>query len=204
MSDIAFPSLTQGVVQVLRWRVIAPAQEFRSPFDGSIQTGDTQGPRWGASLELRRFEEADAVELQAFAVKLRGKVNRALIHNFGRPAPRGTITTTGVTVDGAVAAGATQLSLSGCGAGGTLLTGDFLGIGGQLLMVVDGPYTADGGGDMADVLFEHPLRAAVADLAAVTLLAPTCRMVLLAPEVDWLVSAPVVTEMPMEFEESLT
>lgn len=202
MSDVAFPDIE--VVQSIRWRVIAPAQEFRSPFDGSIQTGDTQGPRWGASLQLIPMFESDAVELQAFAVKLRGKVNRALIHNFGRPAPRGTISTSGVTVDGAVSAGATQLSLQGCGNATTLLTGDFLGIDGQLLMVVDGPYTATAGGDMADVLFEHPLRAAVADNAAVTLTAPTCRMVLLSPELDWLVSAPVVTEMGMEFEESLT
>jgi hypothetical protein len=203
MSDIAFPTLTHGAVQVLRWRVIARTQEFRSPFDGTVQTGDTQGPRWGASLDLRRMEEADAVVMQAFLVKLRGKVNRALIQNFGRPVPRGTIALSGVTVNGALAAGATQLTLAGCGDTKTLLTGDFLGVGGQLLMVVDGPYTSDAAGAMANVLFEHPLRAAVSDTAAVTTNTPTGRMVLLAQESDWMVSAPVITQMSLEFEEAM-
>ena len=203
MSDITFPVLSVGAVAILRWRVIAPTQEFRSPFDGSVQTSATQGPRWGCSLQLRRMEEADAVEMQAFLTKLRGKVNRALVHNFARPVPRGTIEVSGVTVDGAVAAGATQLSLSGCGNAKTLLTGDFFGVGGQLLMAVDGPYTSSAGGDMANVVFEHPLRAAVLDNAAVTLTKPTCRMLLLAPEAEWMVSAPVVSEMGLEFEEAL-
>jgi len=105
---------------------------------------------------------------------------------------------------GAVAAGATTLSLQGCGNATTLFTGDFFGVGGQLLMAVDGPYTATAGGDMANVVFEHPLRAAVLDSAAVTLAAPTCRMLLLAHELEWMVSAPVVTEMSLDFEESLT
>ncbi len=203
MSDITFPVLSRDTVCRMTWRVIAPAQEFRSPFDGSVQTGDTQGPRWGCSVQIRPMKEADAVEMQAFLLKLRGKVNRALVHNFARPVPRGTITVSGVTVDGAVAAGATQLSLQGCGNAKTLETGDFLGVGDQLLMVVDGPYTSTAGGDMANVVFEHPLRAAVLDGAAVTLTKPTCRMLLLSDSSEWMVTAPVISEMGFEFEEAL-
>lgn len=201
MSDIAYPTLSEETVQTLRWRVIAPTQEFRSPFDGSVQTGDTQGPRWGASLQLRPMAEADAVEMQAFLVRLRGKVNRALIYNFARFVPRGTITTSGVTVNGALSAGATQLTLAGCGNAKTLLTGDFLGVGGQLLMVVNGPYTSTAGGDMANVVFEHPLRAAVVHGAAVTLTKPTCRALLVGEEGGWDVTAPVISAMSLEFEE---
>lgn len=203
MADITFPVLSEETVATMRWRVIAPSQEFRSPFDGSVQTGDTQGPRWGVSVQIRPMKEADAVEMQSFLVKLRGKVNRALVHNFARPVPRGTIEVSGVTVDGAVSAGATQLSLQGCGNAKTLLTGDFFGVGDQLLMVVDGPYTATAGGDMANVVFEHPLRAAVADAAAVTLTKPTCRMLLVSGDSEWMVSAPVISEMGFEFEEAL-
>jgi len=203
MSDIAFPTLSRDVVQTLRWRIIAPTQEFRSPFDGTTQTGDTQGPRWGASLKLRWMTEADAVEMQAFVAKLRGKVNRALLHSFNRPTPRGTTNVSGVTLDGNVSAGASQLSLAGCGAAKTLFTGDFIGVGGQLLMVVDGPYTADGSGDIANVVFEHPLRAAATTGASVTLTKPTCRMLLTSAISEWLVTAPLVTEMAFEFEEAL-
>ena len=202
MSDIAYPVLSRDTVQILRWRVIAPAQSHRSPFDGTLQTGATQGPRWGASLTLRRMEEADIAEMQAFAVKLRGQANRALLYNFARSVPRGTITTSGVTVNGALAIGATQLTLAGCGNTKTLLTGDWIGLGGQLLMVVDGPYTSDAAGAMANVVFEHPLRAVVSSGAAVTLTKPTCRMVQISPEIDWSTVAPVISEIGFEFDES--
>ena len=204
MSDIAYPTLSRETVQALRWRVIAPSQVFRSPFDGSVQTGATQGPRWGASLSLRRMEEADIAEMQAFAVKLRGQANRALLYNFARSVPRGTITTSGVTVNGALAIGATQLTLAGCGNTKTLLTGDFLGVGGQLLMVVNGPYTSDAAGAMANVVFEHPLRAAVSSGAAVTLTKPTCRMVQTSSEIEWSTVAPVISEIGFEFEEAFS
>jgi len=204
MADIAYPTLSRETVQALRWRVIAPSQVFRSPFDGSVQTGATQGPRLGASLSLIPMQEADIVEMQAFAMKLRGKANRALIYNFARNVPRGTITTSGVTVNGALAVGATQLTLAGCGNTKTLLTGDFLGVGGQLLMVVDGPYTSDGAGAMANVVFEHPLRAAVSSGAAVTLTKPTCRMICTSDWIEWSTVAPVISEIGFEFEEAFS
>jgi len=203
MSDITYPVLSRETLQTLRWRVIAPAQSHRSPFDGSLQTGATQGPRWGASLSLNGMEEADIVEMQAFAVKLRGQANRALIHNFARSVPRGTITVSGVTVNGALAIGATQLTLAGCGNTKTLLTGDWIGVGGQLLMVVDGPYTSDGAGAMANVVFEHPLRAAVSSGAAVTLTKPTCRMVQVSSDIEWSTVGPLISQIGFEFEEAM-
>jgi hypothetical protein len=204
MSDIAYPTLSRETVQALGWRIIAPTQVSRSPFDGSVQTGATQGPRWGAMLSLRRMPEADIVEMQAFAAKLRGRANRALIYNFARSVPRGTITTSGVTVNGALAVGATQLTLAGCGNAKTLLTGDFIGVGGQLLMVVDGPYTSTAGGAMANVVFEHPLRAAVSSGAAVTLTKPTCRMISTSDEIDWHTVRPLISEIGFEFEEAFS
>jgi hypothetical protein len=78
-----------------------------------------------------------------------------------------------------------------------------MGIGGQLLMVVDGPYTSDAAGAMANVLFGHPLRAAVSSGAAVTLTKPTCRMVLASSDIEWTTVAPVISEMWFEFEEAI-
>jgi len=201
MADLAWPSLARSVARVLRWEVIAPAEAFRSPLDGTLQTGASQGPRWGASVNVRVMAEADAVELQAFAAKLRGKANRVLLPYLGRLVPRGTINTSGVTVNGALALGATQATLAGCGNAKTLLTGDWMSIGGQLLMMVDGPYTSTAGGAMANVKFEHPLRAAVSDAAAVTLSSPTCRMVCTGL-LGWETRAPTLTEFAgFEFEE---
>ena len=203
MSDIALPSIS-GLVDSLLWRVIAPTQQFRSPVDGSLQTGDTQGPRWGAQIKLRDDLDVDEVqELQGFLLQLRGMVNRALVPNLARSSPRGSISTVGVTVDGDVSAGSTQLSLSGCGASGTLVTGDFFKVGDQVLMVVGGPYVADGSGDMANVSFEHPLRADVSDTASVTLSSPACRMVLISDDAGWTVSPGGYFGMTLEFEEAL-
>ena len=205
MSDISFPTLSRGAVAVLNWQLVAPAEMFRSPFDGSLQTGSTQGPRWAATLSLRPMAEADAVEIQAMLAKLRGQANRLLVPYFGRTVPRGTITTSGVTVDGAVAQGASQLNLAGCGNAKTLKTGDFFSVAGELKMVVDGPYTADASGNMASVKFEPPSRAAWSDTAAVTLSSPTCTMVTKSSGYGWTTRQALITEIDsLELEEDLT
>lgn len=205
MTDIAFPTLSRSAVRVLRWLLVAPAQMFRSPLDGTLQTGATQGPRWEAVLNFRPMTEADAVEIQAFKAKMRGQANRALVPYSGRLVPRGTITTGGVTVNGALSAGASQLTLAGCGNTKTLLTGDFFSLGGEFKMAVDGPYTSDAGGAMANVKFEPPLRAAVSNGAAVTLSSPTCKMVQKSAETGWSTSPPKITDNDaMAFEEAFT
>lgn len=205
MTDIAFPALARETVRVLQWSLVAPAQAFRSPFDGTLQTGSTQGPRWEAVLSFRPMVEADAVEIQAFKAKLRGQANRALVPYTARRVPRGTITTSGVTVNGALSAGASQLTLAGCGNAKTLLTGDYFSVGGEFKMVVDGPYTSTAGGAMSNVKFEPPLRAAVSNGASVTLSSPTCRMVQKAADTGWRTGAPTLTENDdMAFEEAFT
>jgi hypothetical protein len=203
MTDIALPTFARGIVQVHRQICVGPAQAYESPFDGSLQTGASMGPRWECSLSIRPMTEDDAVELEAWIMKLRGQANRALLPYFKRQTPRGTISTSGVTLDGALAAGATQCSLAGCGNAGTLKTGDMMKIGDQMVMAVDGPYTADASGNMANVVFEYPLRAAALTGASVTLNAPTLRYVLKQPEAGWESRAPVITEFfGMDFREA--
>ncbi len=203
MADIAFPSLSTAVVSAARLTCLAPAQFYRSPFDGTLQTGATQGPRWLMSLSLRRLLEADAVSLRAYIMKLRGQTNRALLPVFERPTPKGTIALSGVTVNGALAAGATQATLAGAGNTKTLLTGDYMKLGDQIVMVVDGPYTSDAAGAMASVKFEYPLRAAVSSGASVTLNQPTMRMVLRSAEAGWETGPGVISEIAgLDFEES--
>lgn len=203
MADIALPTLSRSAVSVLRWLLVAPAQVFRSPLDGTLQTGATQGPRWEAVLQFRPMGEADAADIQAFKAKMRGQANRALIPYVARTVPRGTITTSGVTVNGALSAGASQLTLAGCGNTKTLLNGDFFSVGGEFKVVVDGPYTSDAAGAMANVKFEPPLRAAVSTGAAVTLSSPTCKMVQKSAESGWSTDAAKITDNDaIAFEEA--
>lgn len=203
MTDIVFPTLTRSAPPEVQWRHKSVAQIFQSPFDGSTQTGSFHFGSWYCAMTWPNLEEADASLLQAFLMKLRGRANRALVHNFARPVPRGTINLSGVTVNGALSAGASQLTLAGCGNAKTLLTGDFFSVGGEFKMVVDGPYTSDAGGAMANVKFEPPLRAAVSNGAAVTLDKPTCTMMVVDPEaLGWSTRAPILTDVPLEFMEA--
>lgn len=204
MSDIAFPAVASDSVQVLRWIVVRPAQLFRSPLDGTIQTGATQGPRWDAVITLIPFTESDAVEVEAFLAKL-GQGNRALIPYFKRARPRGSINLSSVVVNGSLSAGATQLTIAGAGTTTTLLTGDCFSIGGEFKMVVDGPYTSDGTGVMANVKFEPPLRAAVSNGSSVILDTPTVRMILRSPEAQWNTGAALMTQFEsLAFEEAFS
>lgn len=201
MSNIAFPTITYAAPPSIEWRIEEVAQTFTSPLDGSTQTGGLLSAKWGCSFQLQPLMEDDAAAVQAFLVKLRGFANRALIKNFARPVPRGSIALAGVTVDGAVAQGASVLSLANCGAAATLKTGDFFSVAGELKMVVDGPYTADGSGDMANVAFEPPSRAAWSDAASVTLNGPTCVMRLASPRAAWTTRVGKLTEISLEFVE---
>lgn len=209
MSNIAFPSLSalRDSPPSLDWRLISNTQVFTSDLSGSVQTLELPGSRWACDIPWADLEEDDAALLQAFLAKLRGQANRALIHNFARPVPRGTINRSGVTVDSLVSplagpsAGATEVTLAGCGAGGTLVTGDFFGVGTELKMVVDGPYVAGAGGQMVEVAFEPPVRAAWSYGASVTLTRPTCRMILAEPVSRWSTRPGKLTDLPMSFIE---
>lgn len=202
MSNIAFPTISYAAPPSIEWRLESVAQSFTSPLDGSTQTGSLLSAKWACGFQLQPLMEDDAVEVQAFLVKLRGLANRALIKNFARPVPRGTIALASVTVDGAVSAGASVLSLANCGAAATLKTGDFFSVANELKMVVDGPYTADGSGNMASVAFEPPSRAAWSNGASVTTNAPTCIMRLADPRAAWTTRVGKLTEISLEFVEA--
>lgn len=187
MSVITFPTLTRAAPRVINFGLRSATQVLESPLTGGVQTAEIPfAARWLMSFSLNDLAEADDAPLvQAYLVKLRGRANRASLWNFARPLPQGTVATSGVTVSGTPAQGATSCSLAGCGAGKTLLVGDLFAVAGELKMVTANA-TANGSG-VATVSFEPPLRTAAgwSNGASVTLDKPTALFLQAGDDARW-------------------
>jgi hypothetical protein len=137
-----------------------------SPFGGSEQVVDMLNDRWMCYLTLPVELFAQAAAVEAFLTSFRGMVNTVDLWHFAREAPRGTLRGTLLT-SGTQAQGAASLVLTGGTPGGTLLAGDLLGAGGQILMVAPAGATADGAGNITVPLVNR-LRASIATGQSVT------------------------------------
>ena len=131
-------------------------------------------PGWRAALvradaRLARGDRAGAA-IEAFIAAMRGQTNVVALYHFARSVPRGTARGT-ILLNGAVSQGASSIVVDGISPSpGTILAGDVLGVGGQLLMAA-ADATASGGG--ATITLVNRVRTALSDNAAVTWNAPT-------------------------------
>lgn len=174
MTAIAWPTLTRTAPREVEWRLKSNTVAFQSPLSGATQTVEFPGARWEVTFTFENLTEDDAGPLRAFGARLRGRAGRFTLHNFARPTPRGSIAGTPL-VKGAAQTG-NSLLIDGCTVGTTLLAGDFIGVNGELKMVVVDA-TADGAGEMT-LSIEPPLRASPADNAAITTYRPTATFML--------------------------
>jgi hypothetical protein len=134
-------------------------------------------------------------------MQLRGRANRLVLWNLGRPALRG-VGGGAPLVNGAGQTG-TSVAVDGLPASvtGWALPGDMLGIGGELKMVV-ASVNSNGSGQ-ATVTFEPPLRGAPADNSAVVVSQPTARFMPVADQAEWSYQpARLVTGHTLELVES--
>ena len=100
---------------------------------GKTSTFEMPGATWLMTLTFPDSSEWQGrPKLEALITSLRGGANRLSAPHFGRPMPNGTLSGAPVLA-AAVMAGRGTLSLKNCN--GTLQAGDFIGLGGQLLMV---------------------------------------------------------------------
>lgn len=129
-----------------------------SPGGGSEQVVDMLNDRWMMSLTLPSEDFARAAAVEAFLASFRGLVNWAEVWHFARPQPRGTLRGT-LTTSGAQAQGAAQLVLAGGTNGQTILAGDVIGAGGQLLMAAGDAIVTAG---VITIPLVNRLRAAIA------------------------------------------
>jgi hypothetical protein len=141
-----------------------------SQFGGAEQARDLLNDRWIMEATLPESRHDSGAWREAFIANFRGQTNWVALWHFVRPAPRGTMRGS-PTLSGAHSQGAASLSITGGTAGGTLLAGDMLGVGGLLLMVA-ADVTLNGSG-AGTVTLVNRLRAAQSGGAAVTWDKPT-------------------------------
>lgn len=150
-----------------------------APFSGSEQAVDLLNDRWRVTCELPGMTQAAAAGVEAFIAAMRGQVNTCALWHFTRPAPRGTARGT-MTLNASAAQGASSIVVAGVSPStGTLLAGDMLGAGGQLLMVATDCVAVAG---IATVPIVNRLRAALSGGASVTWDRPTAPFRILSTE----------------------
>lgn len=182
MATYTFPTSSVFLPQRVTLRQMHSNQVFQSPLSGYTQTSSLPGARWGWSIDWGPGRITERPQLEGLLTRLSGREHRLALWDLKRPTPRGTILTSGVTAS-AAAQFSTTMTMNNCGAGRTLLAGDWFSVGGQLLMcVVDA--TANGSGVMT-VEFRHMLRAALAPSSPVTLVQPTALYVLESPQLEF-------------------
>lgn len=105
--------------------------ESTSPMDLSVQSVDMLAARWVGTLTWTPHDNATRAAVEALFAQLRGRANRLSMGHPLRRFPRGTMRGT-PTLNGAHSALASTLNITGSG---TLMAGDMLGVGGELVMV---------------------------------------------------------------------
>lgn len=136
------------------------------------QNIDLVQERWKATLHMSLRDNASGAELEAFMAKLRGGANTCSFGHFFRQLPNGTLrSTTGLAANAAYGADSVSINTT---AGATLLAGDMLGVGGQLLQVAD-TCTANGAGLLVVPVINRLRRAMTAGVDAVVWSYPTAK-----------------------------
>lgn len=188
MTILSWPTLSRSAPPELVWGLQSNTQTFQSPLSGSIQTVEMPGARWVVSFSLPSLNAADAATMRAFLARLRGEAGRFYLHNMAQTRPRGIATGTPL-VNGAGQSGA-SVTTDGWtpSTAGILKAGDFIGINGELKLVV-ADCDSDAAG-LATVVFEPPLRASPADNAAIVVNKPTAVFKLDESRSAWTTNAP--------------
>jgi hypothetical protein len=162
--------------------LVPNTQKFESPLSKAVQTTELPGARWVAQIQYRNLESSYARILKAFLAQLRGMSGRFYLYDMSHRTPAGTAA--GLPV----VSGAGQVGSSIVTSGWTanqsalLLPGDYIGIGGELKIVI--AQAASNGSGVSTISFEPPLRSSPANGSGIVTSSPTCIMRLADDEQD--------------------
>lgn len=173
MATIDWPSTPECRPSAVRIGVSTPRSSWRAFYTGQRQSVAHLADRLRVTMWLpAAFGDVQSARREALLVLLSSRGDWVRLGHFRRPVPLGSARGT-MTLYASAAAGARTITLQGMtpAGTGTLLAGDMLGIGGNLLMVAS-DVTADGSG-RATLTLATPILAASAAGAAVTWAQPT-------------------------------
>ncbi len=185
MSDYTWPASAAFMPRRFQMMLMANTRTFVSPYTQGLQVTDLLADFWSVSLDLAPGNDPIiGGQIEAFFDRLKGAANCIVLWNLRRPAPLGSL-----RASPTLAATAAQLSNTASiqtTAGATLLAGDMIGIGGQLVRVMTD--TVANGSGVMPVEFAPRLRAVQNAGAAVTWDKPTSTFVMVSTQgapVDW-------------------
>lgn len=167
---VNWPGSAAFVPRALRFGASTPKSAFAAFFTGQVQSLGHLADRLRATITLPPCDPAAAQQREAYLMELASTGNWVRLQHQHRLEPLGTMRGS-PTVLSNTAAGARNVSVASV-AGATLLAGDVISIGNQLLMVGYAGAVADGSGN-AVVPLVLPLAQAVAAAAPVVWSQPT-------------------------------
>lgn len=174
MATLTMPTSPTGF-QSHRFGLRSNTLTFSSPLNGTTQTLEFPGSKWGGAFALPPMKRTTAAAWLSFYAQLRGGSGRFYGFDPGGRTPRGSASGSPL-VNGAgqypgntLITDAWPISITGL-----LLPGDYFQVGDELKMVT-ASVNSNGSGQ-ATITFEPPLRAAPVDNAAIIYTNPTCIM----------------------------
>lgn len=204
MATLTYPDITLSANK--HWAPDAFEAELRpnvlvstSALTGAMQTVQVPGTRWLFRLTYGNANAAEQADREAFFAELEGQANRVALYHAARPKPRGT-RQTNTTLSAAAAVGAKTLSMVAT-TGETLLKGDMIGVGGQLLQVIADATAAS---SVLTVSVRPAVRTALSNGAAVTVVRPTADFILSSAGISVPYAGPMGSGFLVEFAQVLT
>lgn len=153
----------------------ANTQTFTSPFTRATQRQELAGARWRASYSLPAMTRRQAAPWIAFFLKLKGRVNTFNAYDPDWKTPLGPAGGTPLVKGGSQTG--ISLLIDGCTPNTLFLhAGDPFGVNGELKRLT-ADATANGSGEVT-LYFEPYLRSSPPDSAPITVIRPTCTMIL--------------------------
>lgn len=178
----------------MEWGSIKAGVQFRSPFNGSVESVEFPGERWRASLTFNLGTPDLAAQAEAFFARVAGGTERVRLRHFLRPAPLGTMRGS-PTLNASAARGDLQLAINTTG---TLKAGDFFKVGGQLFQCFTDCSPSAG---VLTVPLVQRVRAALSAGAAVSWDRPTALFICPAMSSATGYSPGAVAPIAVDFEE---
>lgn len=121
--------------QTLAIALVPNLRTHQSPYTMDTQVIDLVASRWRMTFTMPEGKQATGPQYEAFFNALHGRANRVTLSHFLRPVPRGTLRGGRLSLGVNVLQGANSINFGTDYPGATLLAGDIVGMGGELLMV---------------------------------------------------------------------
>lgn len=164
------------------WSLVRATSLTQSAFTGKQVVAEFPIALWRAELELPPMKKELAYAWQAFFLKLRGRKGTFNIGDPDHKTPRGTARNSDLTLATQADVNDTTLEMQTSTGSKTLLAGDYVQIGSQLLMVVDDATITT---SATDVNVEPFVKAVVTSSSAVVCESPVTPMRMLQDMASW-------------------